>query len=207
VAIALALVVERESSDHFYTGRFQVTLFPDTAATGFPGPQDVSLDRALDWARDRAMIVTVRIGGLGEFTAGDTPAEGLPALPSDLPLERRRVPEFAHLDRRSDDPPAEWRIDLTITLWGRDSEVEGAAPRILDVIERQCSLTTPPEKTKGLGEIRLRVSISAHARTVDEVEALVERVMSAARAAAGEDRDSSRISVGYELRPHLVGRI
>jgi hypothetical protein len=110
-------------------GVFSAHVEGDDLPEGFEsGPDEVSIDDALSWARARADVVVVRYDspstGTTHFSAGPRqpkwPEAPLPAWPPpDLDLSRRRLSEWRHLDRNPDDPPISWDVVVTITQgWG-----------------------------------------------------------------------------------------
>jgi len=122
---ARAWVTEETSSggwvdgdDHLAMGVFSAGVEADELPGGYDdGPSRVPVAEALDWARERADTVIVRLAGWGawEFSAGERPAtlggRALPAWPPEvLDLGVRRMPGWEFLDRTDDEPPIAWEV-------------------------------------------------------------------------------------------------
>jgi hypothetical protein len=92
--------------DHYLTGRFSGYVGDDAF-------EDLSLDEALAWARERSDRIVVRVGYGPSYAIGfesdswlPWPREGLPQPP------RRRTPDEEWKDRTPADPDATWRATL-----------------------------------------------------------------------------------------------
>lgn len=103
-------------------GWFLLGTFSGHHDTGGPRPvatfSGLSAEEAIRWGRERSEVVLIRLGRGDYLSAGDRDAEpGHVAWPPpDLPpLRRRRPPEDAWRDRRTADPPIEWRVVAELT--------------------------------------------------------------------------------------------
>lgn len=99
--------------DSYFTGRFYGHRETATRTAG--SFEDLSLLEALDWARERADRIVVRIGYGPSYAIGFADDE-LRAWPDGgLPEpERRRVPDEAWKDRTEADLDATWRADVAL---------------------------------------------------------------------------------------------
>ena len=97
--------------DHFLTGRFYGHL--DTGRNVADEFEDLPLEEALAWARERADRIVVRIGYGPTYAIGFESASRLPwpregvAAPT-----RRRTPDEEWKDRTDTDPDATWRATV-----------------------------------------------------------------------------------------------
>ena len=103
-----------DPSGHYLTGRFYGHV--DDGKRMTDSFEDLSLDEALAWARERADRIVVRIGYGPSYAIGfesdsrlPWPSEGVPQ-----PL-RRRTPDEEWKDRTEADPDATWRATLGLT--------------------------------------------------------------------------------------------
>jgi hypothetical protein len=104
-------VFDGNDVDHFLTGRFSGYL--DKGERVWDSFEDLSLNEALAWARERADRIVVRIGYGPTYAIGFESASRLP-WPSDGLAEpvRRRTPDEEWKDRTDADPDATWQATL-----------------------------------------------------------------------------------------------
>lgn len=97
--------------DHFLTGRFSGHL--EKGNRIWDSFEDVSLEEALAWARERAARIVVRVG-YGPAYAIGFESESRPPWPRDglaAPV-RRRAPDEEWKDRTDADPDATWQATV-----------------------------------------------------------------------------------------------
>ena len=104
-------VVAGDDSDHFLTGRFYGHL--DKGNRIWDEFEDLSLEEAVAWARERADRIVVRVGYGPAYAIGFESESRLPWPRNGLaePV-RRRTPDEAWKDRTDADPDATWRATL-----------------------------------------------------------------------------------------------
>jgi hypothetical protein len=95
----------------------------------------VALEAAVQWARQRADKVVVRLAGWDqEFSAGAVPLDGLPPLPEGMELRPRRSAGWEFLDRTPQDEEIDWDVDVGVDTFalvaGADLGLTPAWPRI-----------------------------------------------------------------------------
>lgn len=101
--------------DWYLTGRF--SGFRDTGASRVTQQfEDLSLDEALAWARERADRIVVRIGHDAHYVIGGEPDEHHLRWPAGgiAPPVRRRAPHEAWKGRTDADPDATWTATLAL---------------------------------------------------------------------------------------------
>jgi hypothetical protein len=100
-----------EENDHFLTGRFHGHV--DAGHRITDSFEDLSLDEALAWARERADRIVVRVGYGPAYAIGFESESRLPWPSEGLPQPvRRRTPDEEWKDRTDADPDATWVAKL-----------------------------------------------------------------------------------------------
>jgi hypothetical protein len=172
-------VSEEEDHEFFLTGRFDAVL--DRGASSETGPRDVGLDEALEWARHRSRRVVVVLGST-RYSAGQEPVDDHPALPIlTEPLQRRRDPAFAYLDRLPSDAPVEWPVELDFHL---DAEPLGSAAYAFVETIAHDKAVTALEAQPVATERTVRAAFRLSARTYGEVNLLADAILKQAMRAA-----------------------
>ena len=103
--------------DRFLTGRFEGHLEQgDRVAGSF---EDLALEEALAWARERADEIVLRVGYEDVYAIGFEPGDDVDARPwpeggIEAPV-RRRTPDEAWKDRTDADPDARWEATIALT--------------------------------------------------------------------------------------------
>jgi hypothetical protein len=110
-------IVEAEDpGSAWLTGRFDGTLEGTTRV--LDSFEDLSLEEALAWARERAERVLIRYGDDPDvhYSAGTDHPPGVPRWPPPglPPLVARRHPGDRWRDRVETDDPIGWRVDVTL---------------------------------------------------------------------------------------------
>lgn len=108
-------LTEPDISDGYWlTGRFAGDVEANGRTTS--SCEDLDIDAALAWARERAEKALIRVGGSDYFSAGDTHPPSAPRWPpKDLePLVRRRHPDDRWRDRTAADPPITWTVGVQL---------------------------------------------------------------------------------------------
>jgi hypothetical protein len=99
------------------TGRFSGHLeIGEDAGEAF---EDLPVDAAIGWGRERATVVLIRTGDGDYHSAGDhnpDPEQLPPWPPSGLRLERRRPRGFEAIDNTEDDPPVLWDVRIEASV-------------------------------------------------------------------------------------------
>jgi hypothetical protein len=182
-------VTEEEDFDHFLTGRFGTSWSAGDAHES--GPEGVSLDVALVWAREQAPSVIVCLGD-ERFSAGDSRVPEYPPLPAMEPPGRRRHPAFAYLDRLPSDPPVAWPGELDFCL--EVGPLGAAAQAFVDAVAKHPAVTALEAQPVGT-ERTVRAAFLLTARTYAEVntlaDAILQEAMKAARHAIPDGRPSA----------------
>jgi hypothetical protein len=90
--------------------RFSAGLY-DVGERRLDYVEDVSLEDALVWSRDRAAVVEVRLSGWGEnlYSAGSEASEA-PLLAEAPPITPRRPAGWEFLDRTEADEMSSWKL-------------------------------------------------------------------------------------------------
>jgi hypothetical protein len=96
--------------------RFRATLY-DIDENRLDHVEDLSLDDALAWSRDRAEVVEVRLSGWGEnlYSAGVQASEA-PPLDQAPAITPRRPAGWEFLDRTEADEPIAWDVVVEAAL-------------------------------------------------------------------------------------------
>jgi hypothetical protein len=96
--------------------RFKATAF-DADENPLGHIEDLSLEDALAWSRDRATVVEVRLSGWGEnlYSAG-IEASAAPPLAEAPPITLRRPAGWEFLDRTEADEPISWDVVVEAAL-------------------------------------------------------------------------------------------
>jgi hypothetical protein len=118
--------IAEESDGSFWSGRFSAECQgPECRAAQRRGPQGVSADEAIAWARAHAGLVFIRPGDSSHYySAGDEPGsagrdQSTPPWPAGgRPLARRRMAGLEYLDRTTLDPPIPWEVSIMTRLPG-----------------------------------------------------------------------------------------
>jgi hypothetical protein len=81
--------------------------------------EDLPVDEAIAWARERADVVLIRTGDGDYHSAGELNPKQLPPWPPvGLRLGRRRPRGFEALDNAADHPPVLWDVRVEASLAG-----------------------------------------------------------------------------------------
>jgi hypothetical protein len=164
--------IAEESDGAFWSGRFWAECQgPECRGAERQGPQGVSADEAIAWARAHAPMVFIRPGDSPHYySAGDLP--GSAGRDGDTPswpaggrrLGRRRVAGMEYHDRTAADPPIPWQV----TLWTRlpNAAIEDA---FLESLE---AAVGPLRVTRAATAVRLAFEIDG--RLIDEVRGRVD---------------------------------
>lgn len=117
--VSRVLIVEMSEWDELgpvAMARFMATAY-DADERPLGHVEDLSLEDALAWARDRGKVVEVRLSGWGEnlYSAGVEPSEA-PPLAEAPPITRRRPAGWEFLERTEADEPIEWDVVVEAAL-------------------------------------------------------------------------------------------
>ena len=116
--------IAEESDGAFWSGRFSAECQAlECRGAERRGPQGVSADEAIAWARAHGRMVFIRPGdSLHYYSAGDEPGSAgrdqhTPPWPAGgRPLGRRGMAGLEYLDRTAADPPITWAVAIVTRL-------------------------------------------------------------------------------------------
>jgi hypothetical protein len=116
--------IAEESDGLFWSGRFSAERQgSECRGAERQGPQGVSADEAIAWARAHTGVVFIRPGGSSHYySVGDEPGRAgrdrntPPWHAGGRPLARRRMAGLEYLDRMALDPPISWEPTIATRL-------------------------------------------------------------------------------------------
>lgn len=166
------------------------------------GPQDVDIDEALAWCRERAAKVVVQwFGpeGTTHASAGEVPVAGAPSWEPHAPVPRR-IPGWEYLDRSQDADPIDWEVIARGSVIPADARLADALTAGLrashggDLVAVKVSPQSLPEpKADGpigwVADLNVGVHLRVSAPTHDDACRLAVAACTAATAGIAERFD------------------
>jgi hypothetical protein len=199
-----AWIAEDSADDDFLlaSGRFRAHIEIDLGDESRLGEEleDASLEEALQWARQRAPRVLVRLWDTDYFSAGEInpdPERFSPLPPDALTAGPRRPRGLEALDNTEKDPPVLWDV----RLHAQDGADEAAFRAVVEADPR--THPVPPEAIDG----RLQgVRVLVQASTQDQAGAIADEISQHAQRASGAPIPTPppggwMLAAGYEVYP------
>jgi hypothetical protein len=161
--------------------------------------EDLPVDEAIAWGRERATVVLIRTGDSDYFSAGIENPDQLPEWPSSASaLGRRRVRGFEAMDNTDDDPPVLWDVRVEAMSPGL-----GRAKRFRRAV--QAHHMTQNVRAPAPGYSRASAAFLVEASTVEQARKVADEVVEQALKALGPKFSRQRkigVVSGYEVYPH-----